>query len=175
MNETAVYRSKAPKKKAIFIIVLSIISLLCSITCFVLREAKHEKTTMRSGYRDSEGNIVWTDQRTGYINGQVYVLTEDGRQIFLISGIAFLLMGAFLLPAGIGIKRCYLEIHSDHVSGVKYTRSLAKQHFSIPYEKIESVSFHNGVVSIRAGTLVSVMCDNDEEAYNQLWTYCPHK
>lgn len=175
MNESAIYKSKAPKKRAIFTIVLSIIFLLCSVICLVLRDAKHEKTTMKSGYRDSDGNIVWFDERTGYINGQVYVLTEDGRQMFLISGAALFIIGAFMLSAGLGMKRCYLEIHSDHVSGVKYTLSLAKQRFSIPYERIESVSFRNGVVTIKAGTLISVMCEQDEEAYNQLWPYCPHK
>ncbi len=175
VNETVVYKSKAPKKRANFLIAISIILLIGSIGCFALRGAKHEKTTMRSGYRDSDGNMVWFDERTGYINGQAYLLTEDGRQIFLVGGVVSLLMGSFCLSAGIGMKRNYLEIYSDHVSGVKYTLSLVKQHFSIPYEKIESVSFQNGVVSIKAGTLVCVMCDNDEEAYNQLWPYCPHK
>lgn len=175
MNETVVYKSKASKKKAIFVILVSIFCLLCSIGSFVLCNAKYEKTTMRFGYYGSDGNVVWTEEKTGYINGAVYYLTEEGRQAVTVLGVVFLLMGVFLLPAGLGIKRCYLEIHNDHISGVKYTRSFVKRHFSVPYEQVESVSFHNGVVSIRAGTLVTVLCDDAEEVYNRLWPYCPHK
>lgn len=172
-NKPAIYESKAPTKKANFLILLSIILLISSVGCLALRNAKHEKTTMKFSVVDSNGNIVSSDEKNGYINGNVYYLTEEGRQMCITGFCILLFMGIYLFSIASGIKRCVLTIYDDHISGVQFSTGFTKKTFSLPFDKINSASYVDGAIVIRAGTAITIMCVNAEEVYNHLWTYCP--
>lgn len=94
-NANGTSQSTFSKGKATIWIIMAIILLVGSIVCFVGREAKHEPTTIRSGYINDSGEYVQGSERTGYINGQVYVFNEEGRQLLLMVGVASLSAGLF--------------------------------------------------------------------------------
>lgn len=171
-NKPAIYESKAPTKKANFLILLSIMMLISSVGCFALRNAKHEKTNISFATVDSNGNRVALDQYGGSVGGGNY-FTEEGRQMLLILSGILLVVGSYALPVGLGMKRCVLTIYEDHISGVQFSTGFAKKTFSLPFDKINSASYVDGAIVIRAGTAITIMCVNAEEVYNHLWTYCP--
>lgn len=172
--ENIVYKAKALRGRAVFMIILAVILFVISIGLFALRGAKNEKTTMRSGYQSSSGEIVWFDERSGYIDGQAYVLTEEGRQAVLLCGCAGLILAFFFLFGGIGTKRCRLEMYETHVEGQSFRLAIKKQEFNLPYEDIESISCIKNMVIIKSGVQYAILCSDAESAYRKL-KLCCHK
>lgn len=169
-----VYAVKPLRGRTVFFIILAIILFAVSAGFFVLRGAKNEKTTIRSGYQNSSGEIVWSDERSGYIDSQAYVLNEDARQAVLICGCVGLILAFFFLSGGIATKRCCLKMYETHIEGQGFSFAVKKQKFNLPYENIESISCMKNMLIIKSGVQYTVLCSDAETACRNLKFYC-HK
>lgn len=169
MGEKVVYETKGAGKRWVAWIIFSALCLAMAVGCFILREMKNEVSTLRSGYMGSDGQIHWTDERSGYWNGQVYVLTEDGRQTALVLGIVFSFLWAFYLDLGIGMHRCWLQVYETYAEGQRFSLGLSKNVFHYSAAQIESIKQINGAVTIKAGQEVHViMCKDPNVAFQTL-------
>lgn len=171
MAEKTIYETKGAGKRWVSMLVLAAFFLAIAVGCFALREMKNEPTTLRSGYVDSNGQTHWTDEKSGYWNGQVYVLTAGGRQAALIFGFVCLFLGGTCLDVGIGMNRCWLKVYETYIEGQSFTTGLRKNVFHFSTEQIESVHQVNGAVAIKAGAVHTVMC-KDPEAVFQVLSQC---
>lgn len=162
------YQSNGAKRSiSILYGILAVFLLAISIGCFVAKNAKYEASPVRTGYQDSNGNIVWSSKPSGYIGGGD-VLTKDGKEAALVCGIICLSMGCGLLCYailfGIMLRRCWLKVYSDHVESYA---GLMNDYVHCAHKQIQSVQmFKNGIVLTTGGTKRKIMCKEPQKAFD---------
>lgn len=156
-------------KKAISIIYgcLAVLFLIASIGCFSMKNAKYESIPARTGYRDSSGNIVWSDKAAGYWGGGD-VLTEDGKTAMTVGGIFCLAVGCgflcYAILLGIASHRCWLKVYGDHVESYA---GLMGDYVHCAHKQIQSVQMYkSGIVLTTGGTRRKIMCKEPKKAFD---------